>query len=93
MSQREPNNNSPTPSLATALGRLVGAYLGLGTLVVTYFAAVLSGVSAPSALLRALVMWLVFSFLGRILGSAIGRSVESTLRSGPSDASVSEGRP
>lgn len=79
--QRTDEEAAPTrPTLPAATSKLLGAWLGLFALAMTYVAAVLSGVSAPTALLRASIAWVVFSILGRIIGTFIGRSMEASLR-------------
>ena len=75
------------PALPAAMSRMLGAWLGLFATAMTYGAGVLSGVSAPTALLRAGLAWIAFTFLGRILGWWAGRSMEESLKA---EAAVSE---
>lgn len=80
MGKKEKKPPEP-PTLPRATSRLLGAWLGAFALAVTYIAATLSSVGAPTALLRAGIAWAVFLFLGRLIGWLAGRSFESSLRS------------
>ena len=62
-----------SPEIVAAVSRLAGAHAAAFGLAVTYLAAVLSGASAPTALLRASLAALVFHILGRFAGNLMAR--------------------
>lgn len=65
--------------LPLAVSRMVGLHLGAFALVLTYLVAALNGVSAPTALLRAVIVFFVFLVIGRVIGLFIGRAMTEQL--------------
>lgn len=68
------------PSLPWSLSQLVGVHVAALALATTYVVGTLSGVTMLTALLRALVVGLVFFILGRVGGFLLGRIVERHLQ-------------
>jgi len=77
-------------ALPRAFSRLCGLYLGAFMLATTYIVAVLSDVQAPTALLRATMVGIVFAIIGRVGGWFAGRAFETSLRSGGPEAGEPE---
>lgn len=71
------------PGLPAALSRLVGVYLGAFALAATYIAGAASGVGAPTALWRAVIVAFLATVCGRVIGWIAGRSWETSLRAQP----------
>jgi hypothetical protein len=69
-------------TLPRAMSRLLGAWLGMFALCLTYAAAVLSGVGAPTAMVRSVIAWAIFLSAGRAIGWFAGRSCAASLRKG-----------
>jgi len=80
--KKKTNEEAPAkrPPLPYATSCLLGAWLGLLALATTYLAGVLSGISAPTALIRATIAWAVAWAIGRTVGWYAGSLMETSLR-------------
>ncbi len=90
MSKKKEDTPPTTPNLPSAASRLLGSWFGMFALAATYLSGVLSGTTAPTALLRGAMAWAVFTLLGRVLGWFVGRSFAASLRADSSDKAETE---
>jgi len=90
MSKKKEDTPATTPNLPSAASRLLGSWFGMFALAATYLSGVLSGATAPTALMRGAVAWAACTLLGRILGWFVGRSFAASLRDDSSDTAEPE---
>ena len=89
MNRKKEGKQQVPPGLPRAASRLLGSWFGMFALALTYLSGVLSGTTAPTALMRAAIAWAAFATLGRVIGWFVGRSFEASLR----EVSVDGGEP
>jgi len=86
---KKATNIQTAPSIPAAMARLVGSYLGVLALGVTFAAGTLQGVNQSTALLRAVAMGVTLYLCGRIIGWFLGRSL-AAMNPGESIIGISE---
>ena len=79
--------------MAGAFSRLVGAYLGIFALGITFLAGTVSGAGISTSALRAVLVALVMLVIGRVVGWFLGRALAASpdLEAVPASGDVEDG--